>query len=222
VDQPSASSEQLQRAGEVARAREDYATAWRCFSECLDLLLATTGAQSAAVAAMLFKLGQVAQLQVTLGNGDLREGMARARAMHERALVIRRRILDADHVEIAASLDALGDLARDEISRGLRNDGDLSVVRDLHLEALAIWRTALGTSHPHVGYMCCVLASVYRDMDELGPVRALLQEALHIARLPTSEDKLLRLVEHYLKQVERRERSRTVTPIPTPRGSRLH
>jgi tetratricopeptide (TPR) repeat protein len=213
------SPDDLRQKGEAAVAREDYATAWQCFSECLRVLVVKTGDQNAAVATILFKLGEMSLLRLTRstqpGDSDLVRDMTLARGMHERALGIRRRILEPNHAEIAQSLDALGEVTHDEIARGLRSAGDLHLARDLYAEGLAIWRAALGPNHPHVADRSCVLAAVYRDMGEIELARALLQDALRVARLPRSEDNLFRLVMFMLERLDGR-------PDPRARPSRLH
>jgi hypothetical protein len=218
MDQRPACPDELRRDGEAAFSRRDYPTAWQCFADCLSALIASEGARSGAVATILFKLGEVARRQAWRAQvrvDELRDGMALARELHDRALNLRRLIRGKHHPEIAESLDALGELTQDEVFLGLGGDRDARLARDLQAEALAIWRDALGASHPHVAERCCALANVYRGLREFGGARMLLQEALLIARLPTSGHDVLRRVQFCLMLLER-----SMTPAPGPR--RLH
>ena len=95
-----------------------------------------------------------------------------ARALHERTLEIRRRLLGPDHPDVAW---ALNNLALDHASLG-----ELATARTLHDEALAIRRRVLGPEHPDVAASLFNLATLERRAGNLDTALALHRRALEI------------------------------------------
>jgi tetratricopeptide (TPR) repeat protein len=101
-----------------------------------------------------------------LDRGDLRS----ARALHEQALGVYRRVLGDEHPKTLTALD--------ETAVMLRAQGALDAARALHELALATRRRLLGDEHPDTLATTSDLVGVLRALGELPGVRAVQEHAL--------------------------------------------
>lgn len=96
--------------------------------------------------------------------------LSSARAFDEEALALRRKLLPADHPDLATSMNNLGYV--------LRAQGDLEVARELYEEALAIRKSTLPAEHPDIAQSLNNLAFVLREQGDLNQARVLYEDAL--------------------------------------------
>jgi tetratricopeptide (TPR) repeat protein len=97
-------------------------------------------------------------------------GLAEARALHEEALALRRRVLPAEHPDIGTSLNNLAGV--------MESQGELAGAREKYEEALTLLRRVLPAEHPAIATSLNNLAGLLFRQGDLAGVVAMLGEAL--------------------------------------------
>ncbi|MFT3775669.1 MAG: CHAT domain-containing protein [Minicystis sp.] len=105
---------------------------------------------------------------------DVMGNYKQAEAYFRESLAIARRLLGADHPEVAVTLDMLA-----SVRQGM---GDYGGAERLYQEALAIRRARLGEEHPDLALTLSNLASLYQAMGDAAAAEPLYEEALSIQR----------------------------------------
>ncbi|KAG7338174.1 tetratricopeptide repeat protein [Nitzschia inconspicua] len=154
---------------EAAKARlndGDYEQALNMFSAILNAQIERFGSeQHSSVGAALHNVGVV---RLRMGDHEIAEDVLL------RATVIRRNVLGAQHLDLAATLAKLGS-AKTAL---MKFDEGLQALR----EALQITRHALGRNHRAVAQILCHIACLYFEADEMFSAQATFEDALEIYR----------------------------------------
>ena len=139
---------------------------------CARLLPHALAAADHAEAAQAAPQSTTYLLNQSAGYLHARADYTAARVLHQRALVIRERVLGPDHPDTARSLNNLADVLHDQ--------GDLPTARQMHQRALAINERVLGPDHPATATALNNLAAVLRAQGDLAAARQMHQRALAI------------------------------------------
>jgi serine/threonine-protein kinase len=151
----------LNRLGEVARLKADYAGSEMLFREALATRRKLLGAESKDVAESLNNLGI---LLVERGNYGEAEGLLRE------ALATRRKLFGDEHAEVATSLNGLGRLMSD--------NGKFGQAESLYRQALTMHRKLYGGRHPSVATCMNNLAAMLQEQGDFNGAKTLFREAL--------------------------------------------
>ena len=105
---------------------------------------------------------------------------SQAEGFHKKALMIRKKIFDEDHTDIASSYNNLASV--------YSSLGKYNQAKELHEKALVIWGKINGEDHVDVARSYNNLASVYSSLAEYNQAKELYEKALVIWRKINGED----------------------------------
>ncbi|CAH3174979.1 unnamed protein product, partial [Porites lobata] len=97
-----------------------------------------------------------------------------AAELHEKALMIRKKIFGENHDDVATYCDNLASV--------YTRLGEYNQAKELHEKALMIRKKIFGENHAHVATSCNNLASVYTHLGEYNQAKELLEKALMIRK----------------------------------------
>ena len=106
----------------------------------------------------------------------------RANELHEKALMIRKRIFGEDHADVASSYNNLATV--------FNHLGESDQAKHLHEKALMIRKKILGEDHADVGESYNNLAAVYHRLGEYNQAKELYEKAVSIRKRIFGEDDL--------------------------------
>ena len=105
---------------------------------------------------------------------------SQAEGFHKKALMIRKKILDEDHADIASSYNNLASV--------YSSLGKYNQAKELHEKALVIWKKINGEDHVDVATGYNNLASVYHSLGKYNQAKELHEKALIIRKKVFDED----------------------------------
>ena len=97
-----------------------------------------------------------------------------AKELHEKALIIRKKIFGEDHADVATSYNNLASV--------YYSLGEYNQAKELHEKALVIRKKIFGEDHANVATSYNNLASVYNSLGEYNQAKELLEKALTIRK----------------------------------------
>ena len=105
---------------------------------------------------------------------------SQAEGFHRKALMIRKKIFDEDHTDIASSYNNLASV--------YSSLGEYNQAKELHEKALVIWKKINGEDHVDVATGYNNLASVYHSLGKYNQAKELYEKALMITKKTFDED----------------------------------
>ncbi len=163
---PVVVAETIGALGELAYSQGDYPKAESHFGRRLDMLRQQSPNSEREIADSLTELAMAVQ--------QTRSDYARAKALNEEALAIRRRIFSAPHVGISESLNNLAMV--------YYRSKDYTAAEPLFKESLAMNRLLFGDVHPEVSANLNNLGLVARDRGDYRQADELLGQAVAMDR----------------------------------------
>ncbi len=163
---PAAIAETIGAIGELAYSQGDYPKAESHFERRLEMLREHSPGSEREIADSLTELAMAVQ--------QTQSDYARAKALNEEALAIRRRIFSAPHVGISESLNNLAMV--------YYRSKDYTAAEPLFKESLAMNRQLFGDVHPEVSANLNNLGLVARDRGDYRQADELLGQAVTMDR----------------------------------------